>query len=115
MASRGTATRRLTSADFVLASGERRFGRLSWLASLLLALALGASAAQWLVPHEQDALTLRPDDGAMRRSLEQARLEARLSQARSRELERQIDTLHQQLREAQEQLLFFRKAQQGKH
>ena len=51
----------------------------------------------------------------LQRSLEQARLDSQLSQARSRELERQIDTLNQQLREAQEQLLFYRKAQQGRH
>jgi len=39
----------------------------------------------------------------------------RVSEARSQELERQIDALNQRLRECQEELTFFRKARDGKH
>ena len=49
-----------------------------------------------------------------REQIEQGGLALRLSQARGRELERQIDVLNQQLAESQEQLAFFRKAREGK-
>jgi flagellar biosynthesis chaperone FliJ len=39
---------------------------------------------------------------------------SRLSEARSHELERQIDTLNQRLTESQDELAFFRKAREGK-
>jgi hypothetical protein len=47
--------------------------------------------------------------------LEQALLAQRLSDARSGELERQIDDLNQRLRASQEELTFFRQARPGKH
>jgi hypothetical protein len=38
----------------------------------------------------------------------------RLADARSHELERQIDALNQKLTESQDELTFFRKAREGK-
>jgi len=42
-------------------------------------------------------------------------LQLRVSDARSQELERQIDALNQRLRECQEEVAFFRKTREGKH
>jgi molecular chaperone GrpE (heat shock protein) len=46
----------------------------------------------------------------LREALAQAEGALRLEQARSRELERQIDTLNRRLVETQEELTFFRKS-----
>lgn len=55
-----------------------------------------------------------PDTTALEQALEQTRMQLRLSEARSRELEHQIDALNQRVRESQEQLTFFRSARNGK-
>ncbi|MDH5338982.1 MAG: hypothetical protein OEW22_04340 [Rubrivivax sp.] len=88
-----------------------------WLA-LLLAVA-GAAVTQpgravlhWVWPPV--AALPAPDLGALEQALEQTRMRLHLSEARSRELERQIDSLNQRLREGQEQLTFFRNARNGK-
>ena len=57
-----------------------------------------------------------PNAGARRRcsqQLEQARLGCGVAEARSQELERQIDALNQKLTESQDELTFFRKAREG--
>ena len=46
--------------------------------------------------------------------LDQARMALAMAQARGLELERQVDTLNQRLRETQEALAFFRKTRDGK-
>jgi hypothetical protein len=51
---------------------------------------------------------------ALRQQLEQAKMALRVADARSQELERQIDTLNQKLTEASDELTFFRKAREGK-
>ena len=49
-----------------------------------------------------------------RQQLEQARMGLRVADARSQELEKQIDALNQKLAESQDELTFFRKAREGK-
>ncbi len=51
----------------------------------------------------------------LRRQLAEAQMALQLSEARSHELERQIDALNQKLAESQEQLTFVRKAREGRH
>jgi septal ring factor EnvC (AmiA/AmiB activator) len=106
--------RALTHAPLVLSTRPQRHGRLS--AAVLSALALGVGATlAW--PH---ALSLASDDAeppALRQwrdEAEQRRLALQLAQARAEALERQIDTLNQQLREAREELTFFRQARDGR-
>ena len=50
----------------------------------------------------------------LRQQLEQARMGLRVADARSQELERQIDSLNQKLTASQDELGFFRKAREGK-
>ena len=50
----------------------------------------------------------------LRQQLEQARMGLRVADARSQELEKQIDALNQKLTESQDELTFFRKAREGK-
>lgn len=83
-------------------------------AGLLLAASLGA-AGGWLL--RPSLAPQPPDTRALAQAaaqLAQARMSLKLSEARSRELEREIDTLHQRLNEVQESLVFFRKAQDQK-
>ena len=51
----------------------------------------------------------------LRHEVDQTRLALRLATARSEELERQVDALNQRLREATEELTFFRKAREARH
>ena len=60
----------------------------------------GTSSTSGLLPLEQNLTT--------------ARLQLRVAQARSLELENQIDTLHQGLHACQEEVAFFRKAVNAK-
>jgi hypothetical protein len=114
-----TPSRELTHAGITLAR-QRRRGR--WLlAPLLLGLALALGAAIGYVLHEHAAPVVvarlaapDPELAPLRRQLDEARLALQLSEARSHELERQIDVLTQQLAESLEQLTFVRKAREGK-
>ncbi|MEO8927938.1 MAG: hypothetical protein ABI326_00455 [Caldimonas sp.] len=114
---RRTASQRLSRTGLVVA--PRRAGR-GWLDSAVLALALGSGAVGgWLWRESRIAPPPAPaaSPAEVRTQLEQIEqggLALRLSQARGRELERQIDVLNQQLAESQEQLAFFRKAREGK-
>ena len=113
-----TSTQRLSHAGLVVAP-QRRASRW-WLRAAAVAVVLSAGVAGgylWresaILPVEAPAAT-PAEVRALREQVEQGRLALRLSEARSRELERQIDTLNQQLAETQEQLTFFRKAREGK-
>jgi septal ring factor EnvC (AmiA/AmiB activator) len=115
-----TATRDLTHVAITLAR-QRRRGR--WLlAPALLALALTLGTAIGYALHERVAPVVVPQTVAaspelpqLRRQLAEAQMGLQLSDARSHELERQIDALNQKLGEAQEQLTFVRKAREGRH
>jgi uncharacterized protein HemX len=115
--------RRSTTQDLthigLAVTPRRRRGR--WLvapALVLLALAAGAGAGYAIrdraAPPAQQPAGVAPELVALRQQLEQARMGLRLSEARSHELERQIDTLSQRLTESQDELAFFRKAREGK-
>lgn len=82
-----------------------------WLALCTVALVAvvfgpGPDALPWAPPPPMAA----PDTAALAQALEKTRMQLRLSEARSRELENQIDALNQRVREGQEQLSFFRSA-----
>ena len=113
------ATRELTRVGLVLAP-RRHSGR--WLVRwAMLALVLGAAAGLGWIAHAElspqaapVALGPSPEVMKLRRDSEQARLSLRVAEARAQELERQVDALNQRLREATEELTFFRKAREGR-
>ncbi|MGZ5893492.1 MAG: hypothetical protein ACXWJ7_12845 [Caldimonas sp.] len=117
---RRSATQDLSRVGLTVAPEPRR-GR--WLFAVLLALAmLAAGVAIGVVVRDRAVVAVvAPPAGAasevqaLRQELEQARLALRLSEARSHELERQIDALNQRLTASQDELTFFRKAREGKH
>ena len=85
----------------------------------IIAFAAGVGAAEMLREQAPAAIVRapavpNPELVQLRAQLEQARMSARISDARSHELERQIDTLNQKLTESQDELSFFRKAREGK-
>ena len=112
------APNRLAHIRLELSSGGRRRG---WIVGCLLvaaALLIGAAAGRLfriepVDPQPGEAAALHQLQ-TLRQALDQSRLQLRVSDARSHELERQIDTLNQRLRECQEELGFFRKARDGK-
>lgn len=115
-----TATHDLSHVGLALA--PRRGGR-AWLVRTLVVVAIfgiGVWLGQALPGRGVPASIPAPDGAAsqaraLRVELEQARLAQRLADARSQELERQIDALNQRLSEAHDELTFFRKAREGKH
>jgi hypothetical protein len=114
------ASRKLTHIGLTL-SPQRRRGR--WLvAPVLVVAALAAGVAIGPVWRERAApvpvqrpAAPSPELSALRQQIDEARMGLRLADARSHELERQIDSLNQKLTESQDQLTFFRKAREGKH
>ena len=114
------ATRELTRVGLVLAP-RRHSGR--WLVRwAMLAIVLGAAGGLgWIARDELSPPATAPVDVGpsaevlkLRRDSEQARLALRVAEARGQELERQVDALNQRLREATEELTFFRKAREGR-
>jgi len=112
------ATRRLTRTVLVLSPRSASAGW--WTRSALAAVALlaVAAAAQMLLSQRessvQDHTSALQQVQSLQHELEQSRLMQRVAAARSQELEREIDELHRTLRESQDELTFFRKAQGGK-
>lgn len=114
------ATRDLTRVGLTLAP-RRRSGRGALVATVLAA---GAFAAGFgtgeLVRERAPAVVVRAPAAPtaelvqLRQQLEQARMGLRVADARSQELEKQIDALNQKLTESQEELTFIRKAREGK-
>ena len=114
-------TRDLTRLGLVLTPGVVR-GR--WVARCaLVALGVLAGAAAIRVYDETQASRTAPlsvaspaTDAAapLKQQLEQSQLTLRVAESRSQELERQIATLVQQLRESQEELTFFKKTRDSK-
>ena len=117
---RRTASQRLSHTGLVVA--PRRAGR-GWQVGAALALALASGGVGgWLWREGRIAAVQAPPATASPAEvraqvdrIEQGSLALRLSQARGRELERQIEVLNQQLAESQEQLAFFRKAREPTH
>ena len=114
------ATRDLTRVGLTLAP-RRRSGRRAAAAALLAiaAFAAGLGAGE-LLREQAPAAVVRaplapsPELMQLRQQLEQARMGLRVADARSHELEKQIDELNQKFTEAQDELSFFRKAREGK-
>ena len=113
-------TRDLTRLGLVLTPGVVR-GR--WVARCaLVVLGVLAGAAAIRVYDETQASRTAPlsvaapanDAAPLKQQLEQSQLTLRVAESRSQELERQIATLVQQLRESQEELTFFKKTRDSK-
>ena len=113
------ATRDLTRVGLAVMPQRRRGRWLVMPALVVVALAAGLGGGWELrdraAPPVRQAVEGAAELPALRQQLEQSRLAARLSQARSQELERQIDALNRQLTASQDELTFFRKAREGKH
>lgn len=115
-----TATRDVTRLGLRLAP-RRAPGR--WLVALaLLAVMLASGVGVGWLLHERAVPVViaappgpLPELRQLRQQLEEARMSARLADARSHELERQIDVLNQKLTESQDELTFVRKAREGRH
>ena len=113
-----TASQRLSHVGLVVA--PRRGASRWWLGVAVVVAALASGIAggflwrESAIPRALPPAASPAEVRALRDRLEQARLALRLSDARSRELEHQIDTLNQQLAESQEQLTFFRKSREGR-
>jgi hypothetical protein len=111
------ATHRLTRSAWALAPLSPRRALLLRAGGWLLAAVLGAAAsAGYFLQATPPAppSPLQPASPTAETALAQARMALKLSEARSSELEREIDSLHQRLAEAQEALAFFRKARETK-
>ena len=112
-----TATQRLSHVGLVVAP---RHASRWWLRVAVAALVLSSGVTGgWLwrersIPPPEAAAASPAEVRALRDEAEQGRLALRLSEARGRELEHQVNTLNQQLAETQEQLTFFKKAHEGK-
>jgi hypothetical protein len=113
------ATRDLTRVGLTLSPQRASVPR--WLTALLLAaatFAAGFGAAELLREREAPVVVRAPAPSAelapLRQQLEQARMGLRVADARSQELERQIEALNLKLTEAQDELTFFRKAREGR-
>jgi len=114
------ATRDLTRVGLTLAP-RRRSGRGALVAVVLAATAFGAGIATGELLYERAPAAVVRAPAAptaelvqLRQQLEQARMGLRVADARSEELEKQIDGLNQKLTESQDELTFFRKAREGK-
>ena len=114
------ATRDLTRVGLTLAP-RRRSGRGVMVAIVLAAASFAAGlATAELVRERMPEVVVRAPAAPtaelvqLRQQLEQARMGLRIADARSQELEKQIDALNQKLTESQDELTFFRKAREGK-
>ena len=114
------ATRDLTRVGLTLAP-RRRSGRGALVAIVLVAAAFASGLATGeLLRESAPAVVVRAPAAPtaelvqLRQQLEQARMGLRIADARSQELEKQIDALNQKLTESQDELSFFRKAREGK-
>ncbi|MEO7008443.1 MAG: hypothetical protein ABI156_04775 [Caldimonas sp.] len=117
-----SATRNLTRVGLVLAPRRAHGRRLARYVLLACVLATGVAigyAGRMAAPApaivDPATVSAASETVQLRRQLEQAHLAQRLGDARSVELERQVDALNQRLRDAQEELTFFRQARAGKH
>ena len=113
------APKDLARGAFVLSPARGRRAWLVWSVLVVAALCAGAAGSwfysQQRFEQEQQQSASVKDVQQLQSQLEQASMTLRVSEGRSRELERQIDALNQRLRESQEELTFFRKTREAKH
>lgn len=121
MQSGRTAPKNLARVQLELMPRPPRSAWLGWLAALTVAAAAGAAALHVHSRRQTEAPQLSaalPDlqglAQGIAQNLERTRLQLRVAEARSLELERQIDLLNQRLHASQEEVTFFRKAVNGK-
>ena len=112
-------TQNLTRIGLVV-SPRRGLGKWLGRCALVIAGLLVGCAGTYLYENQradrlQQQATAAHDQQALQEQLEQSRQKLRMSESRGQELEREIATLIQKLRESQEELTFFRKARDGKH
>ena len=111
---RRTAPKDLASGALVLSSARARGGWALWVLLVVVALGAGALGSHlfWRQRFEnlQQQSASQAEVQQLQQGLEQSRLQQRVSEGRSQELERQIDALNQRLRESQDELTFFRKS-----
>jgi septal ring factor EnvC (AmiA/AmiB activator) len=105
----------LTRIRLVLSPSAAWRGRVGWGVVVVAALLAAAAAGHFV--WRDDGSAVLPDSGValqqlktLQHALEQTRLQLRAADARSHELEHQIDSFNQRLRECQEELAFFRNA-----
>jgi uncharacterized protein HemX len=113
-----SASQALSHVGLVVAPRRRGGGRLLALAAVLVSLVAGTGLGWFgrdrVMPPPPSAVVAVPDIAALRRELDQAQMRLRVSEARSQELERQVDALNQKLVASQDELTFFRKAREGR-
>ena len=111
-------THDLTRIGLVLSHPRARRAWLARGALVIGGVLVGAAAATFYAaqPHgdPQSQAAATQDRQQLQHTLEQNQLTLRMAEARSQELERQIESLIQQVRECREELTFFRKARDGK-
>lgn len=115
-----SASRRLTHVTLELLPRRAAVRRLAWPALVMTALVAGAaigyvgrSQAPAIV--QTPSVDLSPELRRSREQLDRATSTLRMADARSQELERQVDGLNLRLRESNEELTFLRKAREGRH
>lgn len=113
---RPTSTRQLTHGGLVLTRARHHMRLLQGVVvgvglSGLLAVLLWMLGPRHALERARNEA--ERDRAALARSVEQSRLATRMAEARAGELERQIDGLNQQLRAMQDELAFYRKAQEN--
>lgn len=133
MQSSRTVPKNLARVELDLMPRAPRSAWLVWPAALAIAAAAGAAALQVHTSLQAEPVahsTALPDPQGMAQgmpqglpqglpqdlaqNLERAHLQLRVAEARSLELERQVDLLNQRLHASQEEVTFFRKAVNGK-
>ncbi|MCX9156213.1 hypothetical protein OPU71_08775 [Niveibacterium sp. 24ML] len=114
---RVTRTRQLTHAGLVLSRRKRHSPFLWALAGGLAAAALATTGFMAFAREGESVRELahaRSELHTLNKALNESQLQARMTEARAKELERQVDGLNQRLREMEDELAFFRKAQDSK-
>lgn len=109
------STRQLTKTSFVLAHNQSR--RYLWLGACsgLATAALAIAGFYFFAPEAESVRELASTRAALERltrHYDERELELRMTGARTTELERQIEILNQRIRELQDELAFYRKAQE---
>jgi uncharacterized protein HemX len=109
----------LARVALVLSPQRARRGWIAWCLLVVLAALAGAGASTWVwrerLEDSQRHSVAAAEVQQIQQRLDQARLQQRVSEGRSKELERQIDALNQRLHDAEDQLTFFRKARETRH
>ncbi len=111
------STRQLTKASFVLTRDRRSRHLLLGTLSGIVCAALAILLFYFVAPEATSVRQLtqaRHQLAVLGKKYDDRELELRMTSAKAAELERQIDILNQRIREMQDKLAFYRKAQESK-